>query len=101
MMKKATALVLVLVVMIIVGLGTTALLQSMISYSQMRIVTIENIKAKYLAEAGMQYAIWQLRNGNAASPVTITSEEWPIVITKTSQPDGSYEINVTVKYSGI
>lgn len=99
--KKASALIFVLVVMIIAGLGITALLQAMISYSQMRIVSIENVKAQYLAEAGMQYAVWQCRNSDFSSPVTITSEEWPINIIKEQQTDGSYKIIVTVEYPGI
>lgn len=99
--KKATALTLVLVMMIVVGLGTTAILQAMISYAQMRITTIEKIRAQYLAEAGIQHALWQCRNGDFASPVTITTEEWPVQILKEQEPDGSYKITVTVQYPGI
>ena len=100
-MKKASALILVLVVMITVGLGTAAILQAMISYSNMKIVTIKKEKAQYLAEAGMQYAICQCNKGDFSSPVTIATEEWPIDITKDPQPDGSYKITVTVQYPGL
>ena len=101
MMKKATALTLVLVTMIVVGLGTTAILQMMISYANMKIITIEKTKAQYLAEAGMQYALWQCRMGNFGSPVVLDTEEWPIKIIKELQPDGSYKVIVTVQYPGI
>jgi Tfp pilus assembly protein PilX len=100
-MKRANALILVLVVLIIVGLGTTAILQAMISYANMRIVSIDRIKAQYLAEAGTQIGIWQCQQGDFTSPVTITTEEWPIVITKTLQPDGAYEVSARVQYPGL
>jgi Tfp pilus assembly protein PilX len=99
-MKKSTALTLVLVVMIIVGLGTTAMLQAMISYSQMNIVTIEKTEAWYLAEAGLQYTIAQLRSGITTSPVIINTEKYTITLTKT--PNGSnYDVNAKVEYKGL
>ena len=100
-MKKASALISVLVVMIIVGIGTTAILQAMMSYANMKIVTISRIKAQYLAEAGMQYAVAQCRSGDFSSPVTVTGEEYPITVTKTVQADGSYKITVSVTYPGV
>ncbi|MCM8782231.1 MAG: hypothetical protein NC828_04205 [Candidatus Omnitrophica bacterium] len=99
--KKATALILALATMIIVGIGAVAILQVMASYSQMGIVSIGRIKAQYLAEAGMQYAIWQCRNGDLSSPTTLTTEKWPITIIRELQSDGSYKITVTVQYAGL
>lgn len=84
--------------MIIVGLGTTAMLQAMISYSQMKVVTIEKIRAQYLAEAGIQYAIWQCRKGDFTSPIAIITEAWAITVTKNLQTNGSYEIKAVVRY---
>lgn len=97
---KATALTLVLVVMIIVGMGTTALLQAMISYSNMNITSINNNKAYYLAKAGIQYGLAQLQNGNTTSPVTIETEEYKIIITKTLN-SGTYDVSATVIYEGL
>ncbi|MCX5715786.1 MAG: hypothetical protein NTV07_02785 [Candidatus Omnitrophica bacterium] len=99
--KKANALILALVVVLIVGLGTTAVLQAMISYANMKITSIDKMRAQYLAEAGTQIGIWQCQNGDFTSPVTVTTEEWPIVITKTQQPDGSYTVSAKVKYPGL
>jgi Tfp pilus assembly protein PilX len=99
-MKKATALIMVLVVMIIVGIGTTALLQAMISYTQMNITSMEKTEAWYLAEAGVQYGLMQLRNGDTTSPVTITTEKYVITIYKT--PNGSsYDVTADVVYAGL
>lgn len=99
-MKKSTALIMVLVVMIIVGIGTTALLQAMISYTQMNITSIEKTEAWYLAEAGIQYGLAQLKNGDTASPVTITTEKYVITIYKTLN-GGSWEVTADVQYTGI
>ena len=107
-MKKAAALILVLVVMIIVGLGTAAIMQAMISYAQMKVISINKIKAQYLAEAALQFAIYQCRQGNFSSPpnpsfpASDIPEEWKIYIQKNDpQQNGSYEITATVQYPGI
>ena len=101
-MKKATALVLILALMIIVGLGTTAILKAMISYSHMKIVNVERIKAWYLAEGYQYVANYQLRNEDTDN-FTIKEEGVDIVVTKTENPEGSgnYEISVSVKWAGL
>lgn len=99
-MKNATALTLVLVVMIIVGIGTTSLLQAMISYSQMNLVTIEKTEAWYLAEAGVQYGIAQLRSGDVTSPVTIETEKYMITVYKTVN-GSDYSVTADVVYTGM
>jgi hypothetical protein len=83
-----------------VGLGTAAILQAMISYSGMQAVSTKKIRAQYLAEAGIQIGILQCQQGDFTSPVTISTEEWPIVITKTPQSDGSYKVSAKVEYPG-
>lgn len=99
-MRKGSALISILVVMIIVGIGTTAILQAMMSYANMKIVTIDRIKAQYIAEAGMQYAIDQCRSGDFASHAGVNIEGYPVDIDKTLQ-GGSYKITITVTYSGM
>ena len=101
MKKKASALVLVLIIIIIVAIGTTAILQAMISYSQMKALSSQGLTARYLAEAGVQYGLTQLRLGDTASPVTITSEKYTITVTKTLEADGSYDVQASVQYPGI
>jgi Tfp pilus assembly protein PilX len=98
MKKKASALVLVLIIIIVVGFGTTAILQAMISYSQMKAASFQNLTARYLAEAGVQYGLTQLRLGDTASPVNITTEKYAITITKTLKADGSYDVQSSVQY---
>lgn len=102
-MKKASALISILVVMIIVGIGTTAILQAMMSYANMKIVTINKIKAQYIAEAGMQYAIAQCRSGDFASHTGVNIEGYSVDINKVSPQaqGGSYTITVSVTYPGI
>ncbi|HNX68676.1 MAG TPA: type II secretion system protein [Candidatus Omnitrophota bacterium] len=59
-MKKTTkgfALVTVLVVTILIGLVTAALLPLIMSYSSLKYSGQQEIRAAYLAEAAMQYAI--------------------------------------------
>lgn len=111
-MKKGTALVAVLALLIIMSLGTTAILQAMISYSNMRLVTIERVKAQYLAEAGVQFAIAQCRAGNFTSGPSLNPpfpdedipSGWRITITKTlrhDEPFDSYEVSADVTYPGL
>lgn len=101
MKEKASALVLVLVVIIVAGLGTTAVLQAMISYSQMKASSSGSVTARYLADAGVQYGLTQLRQGITTSPVTITSEKYTITITKALNADGSYDVQASVQYPGL
>jgi len=106
--EKASALVLVLVVIIVAGLGTTAVLQAMISYSQMKASSSGSVTARYLADAGVQYGLTQLRLGiNVPTVVgtpttnTITSEKYTITITKSLNADGSYDVQASVQYPGV
>jgi len=101
MKKKAAALLFVLITTIIIGILAAAILQAVLTYSQIQTLNIKKVKASYLAEAGMQYAIVQLRNKNYTSPVTWGMEEYPIHIVKENQGDGTYKITVTVQYPGV
>lgn len=99
--KRGSALVAVLIVGVILNIGMTAMLQAMISYANMRTIAAKEVRARYLAEAGMQYAIAECRLGNFSSPIiNLTGETLPIVIT-IGDPDttnGLRKITVMVEY---
>lgn len=98
-MKRGFALIAVLVASIIIGIMITALLQVSISMDNVgRMRGPDGIKAQYLAEAGIQYALWQCRNNNFSTPVTVSEDGKTITITKTPQGDGTYKIDSTVNY---
>jgi Tfp pilus assembly protein PilX len=108
MMKKGFALITVLVVLILLSIGIATILQSFGSHARMKSNNLQELKAQYLAEAGMQRALWICRNnaGNCsvANGTTITTEEMtPITITTIPATAGaaSYEINVRVDYTDI
>lgn len=100
-MKKGFALITVLAVLIMIALGTATVLQSLGSQTSMKVTNLQEVKAQYLAEAGMQYALYKCRtnNGNCASAVgtlakATTGLEQDIVI---SLP-ASNKIKVEVSY---
>lgn len=61
MRQKGFALITVLAVLIMLALGITAVLQSVGSHTSMKSLSVQETKAQYLAEAGMQYANWWCR----------------------------------------
>jgi Tfp pilus assembly protein PilX len=68
-MQKGFALITVLAVLIMIALGTATVLQSIGSQASMKSLNLQELKDQYLAEAGMQYALWVCRknNGNCSS----------------------------------
>lgn len=65
-MKKGFALITVLAILIVIALGTATVLQSVGSQTSMKSISLQGLKDQYIAEAGMQYALWCLRTGTAA-----------------------------------
>jgi type II secretory pathway component PulK len=61
-MKNGFALITILAVVIMIALGAAALLQSVGSHIGMKSNNLQEVKAQYLAEAGMQYAMWKCRS---------------------------------------
>ena len=103
-MKKGFALITILAVLIIIALGTATILQSVGSHTSMKSNNVSEVKAQYLAEAGMQYALWVCRknNGNCSSAAGIlniatTGLEQDIII---SLPV-SGQIKVEVSYTTV
>jgi len=101
-MKKGFALITVLAVLIIIGIGSLAILKAVTSHATMKVRNVNEIKAQYLAEAGMQRALWKCRDNNG---VCVSEPEFNIDGTKveinvTEAPAGSktYQIVVGVSY---
>ena len=96
--KKGFALITVLVILIMIALGTAAVLQSVGSHASMKSISVEETKNQYLAEAGMQHALWKCRtNGGVCVNETITIDGTSVKIDVTENPAGSkkYDIKVT------
>ena len=106
-MKKGFALITVLVVLILVAMGTAAILKSVASHNTMKAINVQELKAQYLAEAGMQRALWLCRtnggNCSVANNTTITTEEMPIrIITNpTIAGAATYTIKVCVDVGAV
>ncbi|MFH1848200.1 MAG: hypothetical protein ABH825_03160 [Candidatus Omnitrophota bacterium] len=95
-MQKSTALALVLSFMVIMGLGTTAVLQAMISYANMNVTNTDRIKARYLAEGYLHRAAWEIRNGDT-SEYDAKEGKIDIYVTKTEETPGSGVYRVKVR----
>lgn len=99
-MKKGFALVTCLAIVLVIALGTAGIFQAVGSHANMKANTLQEIQAKYLAEAGMEYALWKCRaaNGGCASNATYSVDGTTVPITATSLGGGSYTIQTTVDY---
>lgn len=96
-LQKGFALITVLTLSVLIGIGIVAMLQVIANTASVRRMSAQAIKAQYLAEAGAQHAVAELRNGVSANGA-ITTEDFPIAIQKTSLGDGTYQVDVTVTY---
>ena len=101
-MKKGFALITVLAVLIVVALGTATVLQSVGSQTNLKSKNLQELKAQYLAEAGLQYVLWKCRtdaSGCSSAVGTLskatTGLEQDIVVTMPA----SGQIKVEVSYT--
>jgi len=99
-MKNGFALITCLAVVIVVALGTAGILQAIGSFANMKANTIQEVQAKYLAEAGMEYALWKCRtvNGGCTDNLTYSIEGTTVPIDVTSLGSGLYTIQTAVDY---
>ena len=94
-MKKGFALITVLVVLILIAMGSAAILTSVGSFNTMKAKNVSEIKAQYLAEAGMQYALWKCRTSACATEsisidgvsVDINADALPKITVQVLYPD--------------
>ncbi len=109
-MKKGYVLILVLAIVIVLSLGILAVVRTTGGHTDIKIRNLQELKAQYLAEAGMTYANWKCHmygcdTLNVVSPgVTLpkatTGFEQDINITTVPTTHGadSYKITVSVSY---
>lgn len=101
-MKRGFALVIVLAILMMLSLGLAAILTAVSSHSGVKIMSAQEIKAQYLAEAGMKWAMWDCKTTPANCGVNRTSPPLDGVTTasieKVSLGGGKYQFKVTVNY---
>lgn len=95
-MKKGFALITVLAILIIIGFGSLAILKAVTSHSVLKTTNINEIKAQYLAEAGMQHALWRCRTTGCQNE-TLTIEGSSVAITQSGA--NPVQLKVTVNYT--
>ncbi|MFA5159891.1 MAG: hypothetical protein WC484_05230 [Candidatus Omnitrophota bacterium] len=98
-MRKGFSLITVLAVLIVLSLGTAAILQAVGSHINMKHNNLQEITAQFLAEAGMQHALWKCRTSSCTSE-TISIDGTSVVITTSAVTNG-YKIQVTVDYTTV
>jgi len=102
--KKGFALITVLAVLVMIALGTATILQSVGSQMNMKSNNLQEVKSQYLAEAGMQYALWKCKTSGCASmPASVTIDGTTVSITAAETPVGSkvYRIITTINYDNV
>jgi Tfp pilus assembly protein PilX len=72
-MKRGFALITVLSVAIMIALGAATILQSMSSHVSMKANNLQESRAQFLAEAGMQRALWTCRTNTVGCAVGETT----------------------------
>ena len=105
-MKKGFSLITVLAVLIVIALGTATVLQSVGSHTNMKSNNIQEVKARFLAEAGMQHALWRCRTSSCTTETinNFAGTASTVVITATALlPSGAnyYKILVSVAYTDV
>ncbi len=101
MKKQGTALIMALTVMVVVSIGIAAVLQTMISYANMKQTSLNRVIAQYLAEGDMVYGLWQCQNKNWTNwsvNTTIQGQQWTIDVKKAQQADLTYAVWADVQY---
>lgn len=71
---KGFALITVLAILLMIALGSAAILQSVGSHTSMKSLSVQETKDQYVAEAGMQFALWTLRTNPAAFAADTTHD---------------------------
>lgn len=100
-MKNGFALITCLAIVLVVALGTAGILQAIGSHSNMKANLLQEVQAKYLAEAGMEYALWQCSvtrggSGCVTTPTLHTIDGREVYYGGVSLGGGFYTIQTTV-----
>lgn len=99
--KKGFALITVLAVLIMVAVGTATVLQSVGSQTNMKSNNFQEVKAQYLAEAGMQRALWKCRTTGCIDELTYQIDGTTVAIDVTSLGSNLFTIQVSVSYTNV
>lgn len=105
-MKQGFALITVLAVLILIAVGTATVLHSLGSQTDMKSNNLQDIKSQFLAEAGMQHALWRCRNGGCIDEVLMINDDVGanrVEIDVEEIPAGSnqFTIRVTADYANV
>ena len=95
--NKAVALVTVLIFVLISAIIAGALVALVSSEARLIESQIRRIKAIYAAEAGIQQAIWQLRNNQTITNPNINN--LPLTITSNHGPGNTTALSAQVDYT--
>jgi Tfp pilus assembly protein PilX len=104
-MKRGFALITVLSVAIMIALGAATILQSMSSHVSMKANNLQESRAQFLAEAGMQRALWTCRTNMACgirpAPCCVSEPAFSITVNIAGAPvDIPVPISVTPSIGG-
>ena len=69
--RKGFILITVLAVLLVIALGAATVLQSVGSQANLKAKSLKEAKSQYLAEAGMQYALWKCRTSSCTAGTII------------------------------
>jgi Tfp pilus assembly protein PilX len=103
-MKNGFALITCLAVVIVIAIATAGILQAVGSHANMKANTLQEVQAKYLAEAGMENAIWKCRaagtgGGGGCGGATYSIEGTNNVIVTSSAVGGNiYNLTTGVDF---
>ena len=119
-MKKGFAMISVLAIVLVLALGTATVLQSIGSQINMKTNNTRDLECRYLAEAGMQYALWKCRTSGCLSGTTNQVDDYGVSVPTETKTDydskgttvkhryyalsggtGQYNITVTAYYSDV
>lgn len=100
-MRKGFALITVLVVLLVIALGAATVLQSVGSFSGMKSNNLMDTKSQYLAEAGMQHALWRCRTSGCIDEPNFIIDGTAVPIDVTFLGGTNFEIKVSVGYADV
>ena len=102
-MKNGFALITSLAVVLVIALATAGIFQAVGSHANMKANNLQEIQARYLAEAGTEYALWKCRtvNGGCTNNNTpgynLDGTTVPIIVTSLGGT-GLYTIETAADY---
>ncbi|MFH1800937.1 MAG: hypothetical protein ABH891_08875 [Candidatus Omnitrophota bacterium] len=108
-MKNGFALITCLAVVMVVALATAGIFQAIGSHANMKANNLQEVQARYLAEAGAEYELWKCRPAIAGggggcidnATYSIDGTTVPIDVTSQPMPVGFYTIQTAVDFTNL